>query len=89
MPYIEAIGVTGRIDIIEGIWNCEEDEVVFARVPRGLKCKYRLQIAFGVAFGEVEVVRGKPVYPTLRAMLERVTEVVDRTELECRRMGLC
>jgi hypothetical protein len=89
IPYLESSdAMKGPIEIMEGLRDCAENEVIFARTPRGLKWKYRLQIAFGIAFGKIEVVESKPVYPTLRAMLEIVTGIVNRTEGECRRIGM-
>jgi len=73
---------------MEGLHECAENEVIFAKTQLGLKWKYRLQIAIGVAFGKVEAVEGKEVYPTLLEMHNIVTKIVDATEIECHRLGL-
>jgi len=89
LPFIETTDVViAPVEIIEGIHHGVENEVIFARTQLGLKWKYRLQIAFGIAFGKVETIEGKEVYPTLLEMHHIVTEIVDATEKECCRLGM-
>jgi hypothetical protein len=76
------------IELMEGLRNSEENELVFARTQRGLKWKYHLQLAFGVSFGKIELIEGKEVYPNLVAMVDAVTLIVNETETVCRRIGL-
>lgn len=89
LPLIETSDlVHAPIILMEGLHDCAENEVVFAKTQLGLKWKYRLQIAFGIAFGKVEAVEGKEVYPTLLEMHRVVTEIVDATEAECHGLKL-
>ncbi|HET6842754.1 MAG TPA: hypothetical protein VFK06_13905 [Candidatus Angelobacter sp.] len=89
IPLIETASlITHPIEIIDGVSNSIEDEVVYARTQLGMKWKHRVQVAIGIAFGKVEVVEGKPVYVTLREMLRIVSEIVSATENECHRLGL-
>jgi hypothetical protein len=88
LPFITSTDGRGPIEIIEGVGECAENEVIFARTPLGFKWKYRLQVAFGIAFDEIEPVKSMPVYPNLKLMLERAIATVDAIEVECRRIGL-
>jgi hypothetical protein len=89
LPYLETSdAVCLPIELMEGLCNSAENEIVFARTQCGLKWKYRLQLAFGVSFGKIERIEGKEVYPNLVAMVDAVTLIVNETEAACRRIGL-
>ena len=89
LPYLETSDAMYLpIEIMEGVHDSAENEIVFARTQRGLKWKYRLQGTFGVSFGKIERIEGKEVLPNLSAMVDAVTMIVNETEAECRRLGL-
>lgn len=89
MPHLETSdAVYLPIELMEGMRDSAENEIVFARTQRGLKWKYRLQLAFGVSFGKFERIEGKEVYPNLLAMVDAVTTIVNETEEKCRHLGL-
>ncbi len=88
LPFISSYESRGPIEIVEGVSESTENEIVFARTPREFKWKYHLQVAFGVAFGEVDCVKGRPVYPNLVLMHQRASVVVADTEKKCMEIGL-
>lgn len=89
--------VTGTLDrILEGEgtlldaeWDSAKNEIPFAitAVDRG-KITYDFDLRFTIAFGEVDVVKGKPAFAVFRALIGIVTGIVDATEAECRRIGI-
>lgn len=87
-PYIETFDAYLPIELMEGVHDCAENEVLFARTQRDLKWKYHVQIAFAIGFGRVEALQGKEVYPTLLQMHEIVTNIIGKTEDQCCRLGL-
>ena len=76
------------IEILEGVHNSAENEIVFARTQSGLKWKYHLQVAFGVSFGKIARIEGKEVSPNIAAMVGAVTTIVNETEAKCLELGL-
>ena len=89
LPYLETSdNVHLPIEIMEGIRDSAENEIVFAKTQLGLKWKYRLQMAFGISFGRIQRIEGKEVYPNLGAMVEAVTIIVNETEAKCQSIGL-
>lgn len=88
LPYISSTELHLPIEIIEGVSDSPKNEIVFARTERGLKWKYRLQVAFGVSFGKIERIEGKEIFPNLIAMADAATTIVNETEQVCREIGL-
>lgn len=87
-PYIEASGGTRPLTIFEGANDTEEDEITYAIAERGLKWKHHVNIAIGIAFGDVGEAANREVKPNLDGMIRCVTTIADGTEAECRKLGL-
>lgn len=87
---IRKMAVTGHgpAQIMAPRWNSDKNEIVFAKASRNRKIDYDIEFALSIAFGEVEVVKGQPVPTVLRALIGKVTGIVDATEAEARRLGL-
>jgi hypothetical protein len=89
LPYLETSdAVSLPIELIEGLCDSAENEIVFARTQKGLKWKYNLKVAFGISFGKIERIEGKEVQPNLTKMVSAVTTIINETEAKCREIGL-
>jgi hypothetical protein len=69
-------------------WDAEKNEIAYFITPLGMEPKYDFEVAFFIAFGEVDPVKGQPVVPTLFSIAEIITNIVMMTEAESRRVGL-
>jgi len=88
-PSLETSDIVRKpIIIMEGIQGCTENEVVFAKTQIGLKWKYRVQIAFGVAFGKIKPIEGADVFPIISEMVKIATRIVDESQVKCHNLGL-
>ncbi len=88
MPLMETSDVlTLPIEIVEGMWD-DENEITYAITQRGLKWRHRVQIAMGIAFGNVGEAAGFEVEPNLAKMCWIVETIIDGTEAKCREIGL-
>lgn len=56
----------------------EDGTVLFEADPEGFEKHKDLQFAFEIAFGEPEILKGKPVVPTLRRLLDEVEGLLKR-----------
>jgi hypothetical protein len=89
LPFLETTDALHLpIEIMEGVTDSAENEIVFARTQSGLKWKYHLQIAFGISFGKIERIEGKEIQPNLVGMVKAVTTIVNETEAKCLALGL-
>ena len=89
LPYIEAIGGTKPIRIMEGFHETDgENEITYAITERGLKWKHHAQFSFGIAFGKVGAIEGREVRTEVPGMVRAVAKVIDDTEAETRKIGL-
>ncbi len=69
-------------------WDAKKNEVSYFITPLGMQPKYDFEVAFCIAFGPVEPVRGLPVVPMLFGIANFVSDVVMMAEAESRRVGL-
>jgi hypothetical protein len=69
-------------------WDAEKNEVSYFITPLGMQPKYDFEVAFYIAFGPIDPVKGQPVVPTLFSIADVVTDIVMMTEAESRRVGL-
>jgi hypothetical protein len=71
------------------VWDRAKDEIVLcSSVMEGARIDYDIKLEFLVTFGNVEVVRGKPVIVVLKALNNMVDVIIKSTEAEARRIGL-
>lgn len=76
---IQHIEANGPYHIPARDWDSEKDELIYVSAKPGIKLKYKVQMSFAVAFGEVEVVKGQPVEAVLDTLLGKVSGIVDAT----------
>lgn len=89
LPHIESIGGTQPILINGGgLFDREKNEITYATTERGLQWKYHAEFVLGIAFGDVEPLKGYAALPNLNGMIRAVATIVDETEAESRRLGL-
>lgn len=89
LPYVEAIGGSRPIVIMEGFsGGDEENEITYAITERGLQWKHRAQFSFTVSFGNVGELAGHDVRIELAGMIRAVAMIINETEAESRRLGL-
>jgi hypothetical protein len=89
LPYMEGVGGTLPIRInTGGLFDREKNEITYATTERGIQLKYYAEFSFGVTFDNVGPLEGYPVAYNLDAMIRAVTEIIDATETETRRLGL-
>jgi hypothetical protein len=63
-------------------WNPETKEIEYMRIGRESTFDYELTVRFGVVFGEILGLSGKPVIPTLRNIADEVENVIDGIQAE-------
>ena len=64
------------------IWDSVKNEVIIARVPRGLKVHNDTRLAFNVAFDEPPPLKGRSAVGLLDLFLAKAKSVADRLERE-------
>lgn len=69
-------------------WDGDNDELILARMPAGRNFDINLQLAFFVAFNEIEFIDGEEVIAVLNKFVEIVEGIVMAIEAEARRLGL-
>jgi hypothetical protein len=69
-------------------WDSEKNEITLVIVGRGSDLKYDIELAFFVAFGQVEGLAGEPVLDTLDDAASEVERIILAIEAESRRIGL-
>lgn len=70
------------------VWDKTKHEIVFGVIGPGGHIEYDLNIAFHVAFNEVEIVGGQPAVPVLKKMAEIVGFTLERMNAKAYKMGL-
>ena len=68
--------------------DSSNNEMEICSLAQGAKLEAEFQLAMYVAFGEVEGVTGKNAGQTLNLFIELVTSIVDRIEIEAKRLGI-
>ncbi len=68
-------------------WDSSKNELTYAETPVGTELQYDLDVAFSVAFGDVEIVGGERVVPVLQKLGTKVLRIVSQIEAACRRGG--
>lgn len=89
-----SLGISGEIEsamLMGGAlgyskWDPTKNEVEYMRLGLGSNFNGNMQFAFDVTFGDVEVVGGKPVVSTLRAIETEVNRIVLGIEAETARL---
>jgi hypothetical protein len=72
-------------------WDSEKNEMVlFATLPGMSETDYKfdVQIRLTIAFGEVEIIAGEPVFEAFPWYIRTVEQIVAKIESESRRIGL-
>jgi hypothetical protein len=83
-----AIVVKPPVYILAPAWDREKNQVPFARVGPGGEFKYDANISFSVHFDPIYGPHGAPAGTMLEVICNFVADVIQRTEAECRRIGL-
>jgi hypothetical protein len=86
--HIRQMMISGSGSIPCPIWDRTKHEIVFAIMGPHTKIEYDIELAFSVAFDEVEIVGGQPAIPVLNQMASIVEGIVTGIEAEARRLGL-
>jgi hypothetical protein len=74
--------------VLPNEWDSEKHEISYFTAPLEMEPKYNFEVAFVVAFGPIEPVKGLPAIPILFSIADKVTDMVEATEAESRRIGL-
>ena len=69
-------------------WDASKNEMTIARVPHGDRPDFKLKVAFYMAFGEIEGIKGDQVAGVLNTMVDAVERAIDGIDAEARRIGL-
>jgi len=69
-------------------WDSSKNEISYFSTPLDMEPQYKFEIAFFIAFSNVEPLTGAPVFPHLFAIADEVARVINETEIEVRRLGL-
>jgi len=78
----------GAGELLPAEWNCVKNEIVFAITGPDGEIQYDFDLTFTVVFGDVDFVGGQPVFPIIRALIDKVRHIVIKTEDECQRIGI-
>lgn len=70
-----------------GKWDPVNQEVIFAIFMEGKRAEYDGTLTFAVKFGQVEVVRDRPVIEILNIWAGMIESIVSKIEQEARRLG--
>jgi len=85
---IEHMRISGGAQIFAPRWDAENNEIILFRTENDAEFDYNINVAFFVAFGEVEGVAGSNVPETLRLMADEVTRIVTEIKAIARNIGL-
>ncbi|NVK74890.1 MAG: hypothetical protein HWE24_15580 [Oceanospirillaceae bacterium] len=69
-------------------WDINNNEAVICVVDSRATTTYDMQLGFNLCFGEIEVIQGRPVIDTLKYLLKKAEEIVERAELKGKEIGL-
>jgi hypothetical protein len=69
-------------------WDCAKNEMVLLRAPVEAKFDMKYDLDVFIAFGNIELIDGQPVVPTLHKFLGEVNSIVMAIEAETIRIGL-
>ncbi|HXE91262.1 MAG TPA: hypothetical protein VNK82_09900 [Terriglobales bacterium] len=86
--HVERMEVSGPFRIPYCGWDGDKDELIYAAVRPGTKIRYKVHVSFAVAFGEIEIMKGKPVEAKLDALIRKVSGIIAATKAECLKIGL-
>lgn len=78
--------VKGPAQIGMNRWDASKNEVTYLIVGIGSDLQYNVTASFDIVFGEVDLVAGQPVIPTLSAIAGEVERVVLAIEAETERI---
>jgi hypothetical protein len=67
-------------------WDRAKQEFVIAVVGPNADFKCKFKVEFSIAFGQIEIIAGKPAAAVLNAMATEVERVIVATESEARRL---
>lgn len=78
----------GKFSMIRPRWDSAKNEIILFKSSGDVEFQYETNIAFFIAFGDVEIVSGQPLTATFRALMGEVEGVIAATEAEASRIGL-
>ncbi len=81
-------GPNSSASILAPKWDTEKDEITFASIGPGGSFEYNIQLAFFLAFGDVEGLAGRPVIDTLNGTAAEVERIIRAVGGESQRIGL-
>jgi len=70
------------------VWNRAKNEMVFISFGPGAKYKYDFKFQLFVAFNDIKVIDGKPVFAVLNTLCSKVESILMGIEAESRRLGI-
>lgn len=69
-------------------WNTEKSEAILCVVDSTANTHYSLQLGFDICFGEVDVLKGKPVIPVLKYFEKLARDIIQAVKSEGVRSGI-
>ena len=80
---------TGFFSMPEGpVWDRAKNEMILIRFGPDAKYNYDFKFQLFVAFNEIQVVDGKPVFAVLNTLCSKVESILMAIEAESRRLGI-
>jgi hypothetical protein len=68
-------------------WNSTKNEMELCTLGPNGKFNGKFDVAFCIAFGEIEGLEGKSAIPVLDQFVDMVETIIGEIETECRRRG--
>jgi len=69
-------------------WDRRKNEIIISRMVGHTTVHHDIDMSLGIAFGDVQAFRGKPVLAVLRYLARKVECILWATESEARRIGI-
>jgi hypothetical protein len=70
------------------MWDREKNEMELFTLARNTKFNGEFDFSFYVAFGEVGLAAGRPLFPVLEGFVKTVETIIGEIETESRRLGI-
>ena len=69
-------------------WDRRKNEIIISRMVNYTTAHHDIDMSLGVAFGNVQVFRGRPVLSVLRYLARKVEAILWATEVEAKTIGI-
>lgn len=70
------------------LWDTEKSEAILCVVDSDANTRYQIQLGFDICFGEIDVLKGRPVIPVLKYLEQLSRKVVSAADSEGVRIGI-